>query len=41
MGIVSKQEPGWSLENGYCREFIEGISIIAQFLSAIKYKLGK
>ena len=36
MGIVSKQEQGWSLENGYYTEFIEGISIIAQFLSAIK-----
>lgn len=41
MGIVSKQEPGWSLENGYCTEFIERISIIAQFLSAIKSKLVK
>ena len=41
MGIVSKLEPGWGLENGYCTEFIEGISIIAQFLSAIESKLGK
>ena len=30
-------EPG----NGCCTEFIEGISIIAQFLSAIKSKLSK
>ena len=36
MGIASKQEPGWSLENGFCTEFIEEISIIGQFSSAVR-----